>query len=205
MAADKADHGFGKHFVHPIFQTWNKINHGDIQQIYCKGNQVYTEHTIRGDSVGRATDRITTLAQSFQPSVWALDLACGSSNWCVVFAPNDFDIKMFRQDLSLLFFLGTMGKLVNRRSFLKDWEVPSSLLSPGMVWGDAQGWWHTDQNVIVVCLVRKGAHDLWGYLSQTFSIPDDKVVHIRDYSMIEAGLLKSAELLTTNIQHSPSN
>lgn len=205
MAMDKKKHDFGKHFAHPIFQSWNEILSQRCAHIYVKGGQLYTEHTVHGDSVGYVTNEVTTLAQSFKPSVWALELACGSPHWSIVFAPKDFDIRKFHQDLSLLFFLGTMAKLVNRRDFLKDWNEPAELLSPGMAWGEAQGWWHKDQNVMVACLARDGAQDLWNYLSRTFSISDGETVEIRNLSVFDSGLLKAMELLGSNIQQYPRN
>ncbi len=205
MVMGKTNHDFGKHFVHPIFQSWKEIPSQRCANIYVKGGQIYTEHTVRGDSVGYVTDGVTTLAQSFKPSVWALELACGSPHWSIVFAPKDFDIGKFHQDLSLLFFLGTMAKLVNRTGFLEDWNGPAELLSPGMSWGNVQGWWHKDQNVMVVCLARDGAQDLWRYLSQTFSISDGQTVEIRQLSVSDTGLLKAMELLESNIQQYPRN
>jgi hypothetical protein len=203
VTKDYSNLGFGHHFQHPIFQSWNQIRPQECQNIYLKEGQVYTEHTVRGDQVGYATQGIAVLAQDFEPSVWALELSCGNPHWSIVFAPTDFDIEKFRRDLSLLFFLGTLGKLVNRRNYLEDWEVPAGLLSPGMTWGEAQGWWHTDQNVIVVSLVREGAQELWKYLHQMFSITKNQTVEIRDPSIHDTGLLKAMGLLQLDIQLHP--
>jgi hypothetical protein len=203
VTKDNSNLSFGRHFQHPIFQSWDKIRFQQIEHIYVREGQVYTEHTVRGDQVGYATQGITTLAQDFKPSVWVLELACWYPYWSIVFAPKEFDIKKFHHDLSLLFFLGTLGKLVNRSNYLEDWEVLAGHLSPGVTWGETQGWWHTDQNIIVVSLVREGAHELWKHLSQTFSIPTKQTVEIRDYSIYDAGLLKAMELIQLDMQLHP--
>lgn len=203
MAKDKPGQGFGVNFKHPIFQSWGSLIPEGVELIFAKEDKVYTEHSVRGDWVGYETKEIDGLAQSFTPSVWALELAYGNPYWSIVFAPADFDISRFHHDLSALFYLGTMTKFVNRSGTLENWELPANLLSPGMSWGEAQGWWHKDHNIVVVCLIREGAHDLWKYLNKTFSITKGQTVEIRDPSVNDAGLLKAMELLQSDIRHHP--
>jgi hypothetical protein len=198
-----ANSSFGINFQHPIFQTWGKISPQMREKIYVKENQVYAEYSVRGDWIGYATQEISNLSKSFKPSVWALELAYESGNWCYVLAPKDFDIRSFHNDLSLLFYLGTMAKLVNRGNFLEEWELPASLLSPGISWGDSQGWWHKDQGVMVVCLARENSLDLKNYLFQSFSINKGETVEIRDSKLKDTGLLGAMELLHQNIQQNP--
>lgn len=203
MSTNKLVQGFGARLEHPVFQSWSQLVPREVELIYVKGAQVYTEHTIRGDQVGYVTKAITTLAHDFKPSVWALELSCMHSHWSIVFAPADFDIHKFHRDLSRLFFMGTLVKMVNRGSLLEDWELPAYLLSPGISWGEAQGWWHTGQKVIVVCLTREGGHDLWKYLDQTFSITKGQRVEIRNPALHDFGLLEAMELLQPDIRQNP--
>ncbi len=148
-------------FQHPLAAQWP--NALCAEQIYAKeydGNvEILEQWYARGDAIGKPASKLETLQPQTGPmTVWSVQLSANYKHACIVFAPKGFAIKKFRHDLALLFMLGQLGDLSERRAFLENWQTTAGILTGNDTCDMAQGWWHKNARVVVVCCMNEG-HD----------------------------------------------
>lgn len=153
-------HGSKTPFRHPLISGLPESR--DVKHLYAQEKdgevQILEEQYVRGDPVGSTATGLETLqSESSRILVWSVPLSIKPNHRCVVFAPKDFDIGRFRQDLTLLFMLNWLGDCCGRHSFLEYWQETAGILT-GNVYGETQGWWHKDANVVVVAGTNKNHH-----------------------------------------------
>jgi len=149
-------------FLHPLAAEWPSAL--SVQQIYAEehkdGIEILEQWYVRGDAIGKPASKLveTLQPQTGPMTVWSVQLSTNYKHACIVFAPKDSAIKKFRRDLALLFMLGQLGDLCERRAFLENWQPTAGLLAGNGMNDMAQGWWHRNARVVVVCCMNEG-HD----------------------------------------------
>ncbi|MDP1689617.1 MAG: hypothetical protein Q8L52_00185 [bacterium] len=194
-------------FQHPLAADWP--NALCVQQIYAEERdgsvEILEQWYARGDAIGKPASKLETLQPQAGPMmVWSIQLSTNYRHGCIVFAPKGFAIKKFRHDLALLFMLGQLGDLCERRAFLGNWQTLAGILTGNDTCDMAQGWWHKNARVVVVGCMNEG-HDklsdaLIKLIGKTWS---DAITLERDPSLSDRVFRKATKLMLQEMKRHP--
>lgn len=195
-------------FKHVLVRTLPESR--DIKQIYAQevgGKiEIFEEHYVRGDPVGSPTRKLETLAQGGKMQVWAIPLSFNPKQRCIVFAPKDFEIANFRDDLVLLFMLVSLGSFCGRRAFLDEWEDFARFLAGNRNWGMTQGWWYTTARVVVVSYMNENhrllSNTLVRFVGDNMRLGDSIELKL-SAPLAEQTFKKASSILTNEMTQNP--
>lgn len=194
-------------FQHPLAAEWP--NALCVQQIYAEERgdnvEILEQWYVRGDAIGKSASNLEALQPQMGPMmVWSIQLSTNYKHACVVVAPKGFAIEKFRHDLALLFMLGQLGDLCERRAFLENWQTPAGILTGNDTCDMAQGWWHKNARVAVVCCMNEGHDKLSDALIRLIGKNwGDAIVLERDPPLADRIFKKAVRLMLREMKEHP--